>query len=221
MKIRFGNVTFDPTARQLLRGREAVHLSPKAFDLLALLIDRRPAVVEKGTLRQHLWPGTHVVEANLGNLVSEIRSALGDDANTLAIRTVHGVGYAVEGPETAAPSGPRHWLVWNQAAIVLTQEENVIGRDPACAVWIEESGVSRRHARITLTGAGAEREASIEDLGSTNGTFVGDRPVKSVQTLRDGDVIRIADASLTYRSWKDSGTPTKKVRKPRVTDTMP
>ena len=55
MKIQFGDITFDAEARRLTRGDQGLHLSPKAFDLLALLIARRPAVVEKAALRQHLW----------------------------------------------------------------------------------------------------------------------------------------------------------------------
>ena len=48
---------------------------------------------------------------------------------------------------------------------------NVIGRDPDAAVWVDAPGVSRRHAQIVLEN----RTASLEDLGSKNGT-VGDRP---------------------------------------------
>src|SRR5262249_4683952 len=147
------------------------------FDLLAMLIARRPAVVEKSALREHLWPGAHVVDANLGNLVAEIRRSLPEEPSSkLSIRTVHGVGYALaEGGD--ADDGQRCWVVWNQRPIVLEKEESVVGRDPASEVWIDGSGVSRRHARIRLNGDQAGARATIEDLGSTNGTFVGRKRV--------------------------------------------
>jgi DNA-binding winged helix-turn-helix (wHTH) protein len=95
MKLRLGDMTFDPQARQLLRGRAEVHLSPKAFDLLAILIEERPRAVPKDELHQRLWPSTFVSEANLASLAAEIREALGDTArDPRFIRTAHRFGYA-------------------------------------------------------------------------------------------------------------------------------
>jgi DNA-binding response OmpR family regulator len=54
-----------------------VPFSPKAFDLLELLIRRRPKAVSKADIHEHLWPGTFVSPANLANLVGELRAALG------------------------------------------------------------------------------------------------------------------------------------------------
>ena len=81
MRVTFGDFTLDTDTRQLRRGREhaEVHLSPMAFDLLAIRVASRPAVVSKESLRDRLWAGTNVVDANLNNLASEIRAALGDD----------------------------------------------------------------------------------------------------------------------------------------------
>jgi DNA-binding winged helix-turn-helix (wHTH) protein len=223
MRIRFGDFTFDPGTRQITRGRDALHLSPKAFDLLSLLVERRPAVVEKSVIRQHLWPDTHVVEANVGNLVSEIRTVLADDSlRSPIVRTVHGVGYAFAGEAVAAHASQaaadagadgRCWVVWNQRAIVLQESDNAIGRDPACAVWVDAPGVSRRHARIHIRDEGAERRAVLEDLNSTNGTFLRGSRVQRAEPLEDGDRIRIGDATITFRAWKDAGGSTKRVRR--------
>src|SRR5687767_9913079 len=81
VRARFDGFTLDAKTRQLRQGDRELHLSPKAFDLLALLLAHRPGVVSKETLRDRLWGTTTVVDANLNNLVSEIRSALGDDPN--------------------------------------------------------------------------------------------------------------------------------------------
>src|SRR5262245_46446234 len=119
MPIAFGEFVVDLAARQLRRGGREVHLGPKAFDVLVVLITRRPAVVRKSELLKQVWPGTFVSEASLNVIVTDIRRALGDDPKAPAyIRTAHGVGYAFSGEATdiggpgSAPPFSRCWLVW-------------------------------------------------------------------------------------------------------------
>src|SRR6266446_1295013 len=88
--MRFGELVFDSSARQVTRSAEPVHLAPKAFELIQLLIEERPRAIRKTELMDRLWPDVVVEEANLKNLVAEIRAALG--AQT--IRTVQRYGYA-------------------------------------------------------------------------------------------------------------------------------
>src|SRR6185369_15901149 len=116
-------------------------------------------------------------------VVGEIRKALADSAQTPRyIRTVHKVGYAFCGEVAGGPVAPRpaptasrFWLAWNDRTFALSAGENLIGRNPECGIWVDAAGVSRRHARLTLdTESGA---ATIEDLGSTNGTFVNETKV--------------------------------------------
>jgi DNA-binding winged helix-turn-helix (wHTH) protein len=91
VKIQFGTFTLDLDTRQLTRGTRAIHLTPKAFELLGTLVADRPKVLSKTVLQQRLWPETFVAEANLSNLVAEIREALGDRARKpLFVRTAHG-----------------------------------------------------------------------------------------------------------------------------------
>ncbi len=77
MRVVFGECEFDSGQRVLLRHGSAVPLSPKAFQLLELLLDRRPEAVAKTELLERLWPETFVSDASLHNLVAEIRAALG------------------------------------------------------------------------------------------------------------------------------------------------
>ena len=216
--MKFGDFRLDLDARQLHRGREERHLSPKAFDLLAMLIANRPAVVDKETLRDRLWPGTNVVDANLNNLASEIRSALDDDAQSPRfLRTVHRVGYAFCGVVTddrpsaaSAPpaiGSPRFWLVWQDRTFAVDEPSMTIGRDPSCQIWIDAPGVSRRHASIA---AGV-----LEDLGSTNGTFVDGRRVKKPVVLNDGQSVRVGEATLMVRTGSPVDVPTKKIKRSR------
>ena len=105
MSIQFGPFTLDLETRQLLRSGRDVHLTPKAFDLLATLALSRPSAQSKQVLHARLWTDTFVAEANLSNLVGEIRAAL-DDRDRVAtwIRTVHGFGYAFCGEAIAVPA---------------------------------------------------------------------------------------------------------------------
>src|SRR4029077_6201748 len=95
MRVAFANFTLDSETRELLQDARPVHLSPKAFDVLLLLIERRPAVVTKSQLFALVWQQAFVQEANLNVVVAEIRRALADDAKTPRfVRTSHGQGYA-------------------------------------------------------------------------------------------------------------------------------
>lgn len=95
MRIRFGPFTLDLETRQLSSAGREIHLEPKAFDLLSALVLERPKAISKADLQERLWPGTFVAEANLSNLVAQIRAALGDPARASKfVRTAHGFGYA-------------------------------------------------------------------------------------------------------------------------------
>jgi pSer/pThr/pTyr-binding forkhead associated (FHA) protein len=77
----------------------------------------------------------------------------------------------------------------------LDEGENVLGRDDGLAVTLRWSGVSRRHARIVVTGG----RAVLEDLGSKNGTFLRDRRLTQPASLADGDAFRLGRLYLVFR----------------------
>jgi DNA-binding winged helix-turn-helix (wHTH) protein len=79
MQVSFGDFVLSLDSRELLRRSEPVRLSPKAFQLLQILVTNRPKALSKADLQDRLWPDTFVVEKNLTNLISEIREALGED----------------------------------------------------------------------------------------------------------------------------------------------
>ena len=203
MELHFGEFTLDPLSRQLRRGADEIHVSPKAFALLLELVERRPAALTKAALQESLWPGTFVVEANLSNLIAEIRAALEDDVRQPRfIRTVHGFGYAFCGTVSndraaAAPhvAAPRCVLVRSGRLYPLAEGENVLGREGDAASWFDSTSVSRRHARIVVT----EGKALLEDLASKNGTFLGDVRVSAPVPLEDGAEIRLGSLLVTFR----------------------
>lgn len=196
---RFGEFQLDGGTRQLLRDTTAIHLSPKAFLLLEALVDAAPRALSKSQLQDYLWPGTFVVEANLQHLVAEIRKALDDDSRAPRyVRTVHGFGYAFQEPVARASGRPGALvcrLRWDGGRAMLRQGEHIIGRDPAADVVIDSTTVSRHHARIRI----ADGDVTIEDLGSKNGSYVGDRRIHGALTLTDGDDVRIGMVTVNVR----------------------
>lgn len=202
MRIRFGNCALDLDTRQLHRGADEIHLSTKAFELLKLLIGARPRVMSKAELQEALWPGTFVSDANLFSLINEIRAAIEDDArHPHFVRTVHGVGYAFSGAAECEGAGQsqitsRFFMISGSRRIALGEGESILGRDPDIAVYLDSSAVSRRHARIVITG----QNAVLEDLGSKNGTYLNNQRVESAVPISDGDQIRIGSILCTFRA---------------------
>ena len=82
VRLQFGNCTLDSDTRELWRGKKAVHVEPKAYRLLELLLAARPRALSKDDLQDALWPGTFVSERSLARLVGVLRDCLGDDAGT-------------------------------------------------------------------------------------------------------------------------------------------
>ena len=194
----------DSDTRQLLVRGEEVHLQPKAFQFLELLIQNRPKAVSKDVIHERLWPGTFVSDGTVTSLLAEVRDAIGDDAHeSRFVRTVHRFGYAFSGKaqETSQPraalSGRKsvHWLVRGRKRIPLEPGESILGRDPGASVFIDDRSVSRRHARILVTDEGA----TLEDLGSKNGTFLGPAKIDSSVPLSDGDKLKIGSVAMTIR----------------------
>lgn len=204
MRIVFDAFAVDLDTRQLTRDGQPIHLSPKAFELLSALAIERPKVLSKEILQQRLWPDTFVAEANVSNLVAEIRGALGDRARAPRfVRTAHGFGYAFCGDATttekrsaAGRDRPICWLEWGRRRFPLAVGEHVIGRDPEAAIQLDAATVSRRHARLVVRPNGA----TLEDFGSKNGTSRGDDRVTSPIKLADGDVLHIGSVRVIFHA---------------------
>jgi DNA-binding winged helix-turn-helix (wHTH) protein len=201
-RLQFGEFVLDLHARELRRGDIPVPLSPKAFQLLETLVVSRPQALSKIALQERLWPDTFVVEKNLVNLIAEIRQALGDDAvHPQFVRTVHRFGYAFREAEATSSEKVlvahkvRFRLVWADGRVGIGDGEHVLGRDPDLELFLDSASVSRRHALIRVAG----EEATVEDLGSKNGTFIADRRVESPTQLADGDVIRVGSVPVTVK----------------------
>jgi DNA-binding winged helix-turn-helix (wHTH) protein len=209
MRFSFGEFVLDCGTRQLLRSGSDVRASPKELALLEQLLRARPRAVSRTRLRAAIWPNAHVGETSLHVLVSELRATLGDDAHQPRfLRTVAGFGYAFAGSATedgrdGGGARRRLWLEGEAGPITLAEGEHVLGRDEALVARVDAPGVSRRHARVRVQGG----RATLEDLGSKNGTFVDGERVTSPRVLRDSALVRLGrSTSLVFLD--DAADPT-------------
>jgi DNA-binding winged helix-turn-helix (wHTH) protein len=204
MRLLFADFVLDSGTRQLRRGEEERHLGPKAFELLELLLRHRPNVVARERIRETLWPGTFVSESTLATVIGEVRAALDDEPRAPRfLRTVHGVGYAFcgearqQGPSPARGSAAAlsFRILYDDREITLRPGENLLGRAEEGVLWIDSPSVSRRHARIRVE----DGRATLEDLGSKNGTYWRGQRISTPVLLWDGDEIRLGKIPLTLR----------------------
>ena len=207
MRRRFAEFVLDDSQRQLLcDGAGAVHISPKAFELLSLLVDRAPAAVSKEEIVRVIWADAHVSDASLTNVAAEIRAATRDRAREPRfVRTVHGFGYAFCG-ELSKESERFDVVTWRVIVAgrpqALAEGVNVLGRDPDASVFINDVSVSRRHARVSVHHG----VAVIEDLQSRNGTFLNGRRLDAATELHDGDLIGLGPIALAVERCAIGGS---------------
>ena len=216
MEVRFGEHVFESEGRRLFRAGQELRLGPKAFELLEFLLERRPKALSKAQLRDRLWPRTVAAESSLATVVSELRAVLGDDPRRPRyLRTVYGFGYAFSGEVSehpaarsgAGPGQPR--LLWEKRTFPLREGENLLGRTEDAAAKIDAATVSRHHARILVSKGGA----TLEDLGSKNGTYLGGERLGAPRALRDGDEIALGRIRLTFRMAAGQASTKPEVRR--------
>jgi DNA-binding winged helix-turn-helix (wHTH) protein/TolB-like protein len=119
----FGPFRYDDSQRTIFRDGEPLPLQPKTFETFAALFERRGQVVDKADLIKLVWPDTTVEETGLARNISQLRKALGDEAEEY-VETVPKRGYRFRAAEPSAPPAPqtqrgkrKQWL-W--AALLLT-----------------------------------------------------------------------------------------------------
>jgi DNA-binding winged helix-turn-helix (wHTH) protein len=210
MRLKFGDCLLDLRARRLERGNKVVPLEPKMYELLEVLIKRRPAVVTNNELDELLWPNVYVARTSLTRLVSELRGVLADTPrDSRVIRTVYKAGYAFCADVTCLPSGQSSpattEVLWMKQSFPLTDGEHIAGRDAECSLVIDGTTVSRRHARITV----ARGAATIEDLDSTNGTYVNGTRISAPTPLVPGDEFAVGSEVLRVRLRSSSALTVK------------
>lgn len=195
MRASFPPFLVDTATRQLLHDGKEVPLPPKAFELLALLIERRPQAISQKELYDYLWPRSYVGAGSLHSLVHQLRSAL-DDHQRKVIRTAYGFGFSFAASVTEERSVSRRFmLVAERRRHELTDGVNMIGRSDEAAVTFDHWSVSRQHARLLIAGD----DTTVEDLDSKNGTFLNGQRIESATRVRVGDEIRFGRIRARFR----------------------
>jgi type II secretory pathway predicted ATPase ExeA len=115
----------------------------------------------------------------------------------------HSLPAPAEALRTSPEQAPTDRLIARMHGVVLKEQalnngHVLIGRSPLCDIHVDHSLVSRHHALVVKAANGL----NLIDLGSTNGTFIGDRQVQA-HTLKTGDVITIGDCQIAYVAGDD------------------
>ena len=220
MAYRFGQFLYDPVSHGLLREGAEIPLTHKSRELLLLFLQNPGRLLRREEIIERVWPDVAVTDDALRFQVTELRKAFGADGDTF-IRTIRREGYRWEAPvrgeahRPVEPSGPeaagvrsepRYRLVLESREVQLLEGENVIGRDPDAALWIDHSSVSRRHARVVI----ADGKATLEDLESKNGTRLNGIEIKHRMPLTDGDEVRIGPETMVFRAMSPGTTKTER-----------
>ncbi|HEX6739421.1 MAG TPA: FHA domain-containing protein, partial [Vicinamibacteria bacterium] len=178
----------------------------------------------KAEIQERLWPGVFVAEANVANLIGEVRTALGDDPRQPRyVRTLHRYGYAFSAEAKAQGSSTsrarssslpvrRCRLAWSGGRVTLGEGEHILGRSPDLDVYLNSPSVSRRHARLRISA----KEVTLEDLGSKNGTYLHGERLESPARLQDGDELRLGSIRIKFRVVGAEGSTDTASRGSRV-----
>jgi DNA-binding winged helix-turn-helix (wHTH) protein len=200
----------EPRLGRIVRGQVVVRLRPRVMELLVLLAERAGDVVGKRDIVDAVWSSGFVADNTVVHCVNELREALGDATDAPRyVQTIPRRGYRLicrvqpctEGESPKEVDGARYELVATGWSAYLVEGENLLGRGGEARIVIESSRVSRHHARILVSPDGAV----IEDLGSKNGTFVGDRKIAEPTPLADGEEVRLGDFCLEFRGRAPDG----------------
>lgn len=218
MAYRFGPFLYDSVSHGLWKSGTEIPLTHKSRELLLLFLHHPGKLLTREEIVEKVWPGVAITDDALRFQVAELRKALGDEGGA-CIHTIRREGYRWEAPvrpaadkpvrppaESAPRHEPRFRLVLETREVQLLEGENVVGRDPDAALWIDHPSVSRRHARIVVAGG----RAVLEDLGSKNGTFLSGERLGRKAVLEDGDELRIGPEAMVFRALSPATTRTER-----------
>ncbi len=210
-----GPYVVKPSVGHVERGDAVVRLRARVMDLLVFFAQHPDVVLSPQRLLEGVWGTTFVSHSALTRTIAELRGALGDDADhPWLLETISKRGYrllarpsftaplpndagnhqhAPAAPVTEAPAPPeRLWLKGDSLSLALPIGRHIIGRDVTAAIVLASPWVSRHHAAIEVTADGA----TLEDLGSRNGTFLDGRQVTGPVSIGHGEAIQIGSTRL-------------------------
>lgn len=216
--FEFGPFRLDPQERQLLCGSETVALTPKAFDVLAFLLENENRLVSKNELLAHVWPNTFVEESTLSQNIFTLRKILSEHSNGQHfIETVPRHGYrltcpvtrsgrpdanAAASPNTESRKSAASRRVWLAGAVMIAF---------AATVWTAYRWSSLRPGIKQLTKLTFDSQLNSNPAISPDGRFIVYATSRDDdqgqdggylnlwrQDLPDGKPVRLTQASATH-----------------------
>jgi len=212
LPFQLGEWLVEPMLDRISRGEQIVQLRPRAMDVLACLALKAGELASKQHIIDAVWRTEYVSEHALTQVIAELRAAFGDDASDPSyIENIPRRGYRLVATLTplempvspATGTSPPFRLEGDEGAFPLVQGSNLIGRAADAVVHIDRTQVSRCHARIVVDGTAA----TLEDLGSKNGTYLNGERIMRPSQLTDGDEIWIGRSLARFR-FVAEGEPT-------------
>ncbi len=120
---------------------------------------------------------------------------MSDDNATLVITDIH---EALQTADKEASEKPACFLVvggeLNGTIFDLLDGETLVGRSPECTIPLEFQGISRKHFKVYVK----DNDCQVEDLGSSNGTFLNNTKVEGKVTVQKGDMVKLGSIALKY-----------------------
>ena len=158
----FADFVVDLDARELRRGADAIALSPKAYQLLQILVSERPKALSKLDLQERLWPDTFVdVDHNLNTAINKIREVLGDSAESPRfVETLSRRGYRFIAPVTERIGSI-------PLALDITTRNRLVGRGPELNELHDtlQHATSGRRQIVFITGeVGIGKTALVDEF---------------------------------------------------------
>ena len=202
--FRLGDWLVEPELNRVSRGGSSYQLALKVMDVLVFLAEHAGTTVPKHRIIDAVWRTEFITENTLTQAIADLRRVLGDNArDPQFIETITKRGYRliadVEILDDAAPITPTTGLpcalVVDRQESALVAGDNLIGRATDAVVLLDSEEVSRHHAVVRVS----MDSATLEDLGSKNGTLLWGSLVGSPTPLKDGDEIAIGPVVLTFR----------------------
>jgi DNA-binding winged helix-turn-helix (wHTH) protein/tetratricopeptide (TPR) repeat protein len=191
----FGSFRLDASQRLLFRNGQLAPLSPKAADILVLLVEKHGQLVEKDVLMKEVWPDCFVEEANLAVHISQLRKTLSDEKDSSYIETIPRRGYRFVGAVTCART-PVDGAKVSEPVLPTPQAAAIETPQPAGPTEIEPLAKSKSSRSLLIGVAGLLLCATvlvawwIQEKGKSAQTAASPA---SPNTLAEKDSIVLAD----------------------------
>ncbi len=195
--FQFGPFTLQPAQRVLMARGSRVRLGGRAFDILAMLVERAGDFVAKEEIFRKVWPRSVVVEGNLTVHVAALRKALGDGLDERRyIVNVPNRGYMFVAPVTRSRADPpRTQLAAAQRTVpgLMAPLHRIVGRSSAIDSLIQQIG---RHRLVTIVGCGGIGKTTVA-VSVAAAVAADPSPVHFIDLSPLSDATRVPDSLAT------------------------